>query len=94
MSMNVCCYLMQGSISEEIHLVQTPTSESYYIVYSNTAKGLKRPWRDSCRLYLQWVNRIWSDPQLKHLVKTQRKLIGDAWRRAEETGNMLRFEVY
>lgn len=102
MSMNVFVFLKLGSAEIEVSgLLQTSTSESYPIVYKRNPSekcygGIKHPWKESAKLYLDWVKfsaREWDTQEAHDRIKRQRKIIGDAWRAADENGGSLEFYV-
>lgn len=117
MSLNVHCQLRSDpfTVVRRLELVQTPSSVSDAIVFidGDPKKG-HRPWRESAKLYLEWVTREfgWAPNTLSPnrpvkgtragrraaevrgrdrdsilLVKNQRKIIGKAWRAAEQMEN-------
>lgn len=89
MSMNLHCFILHGSVRIEVHgLVQTPTSITYHVI------GENRPWKESAKLYLEWVASIFPGESGRDARKRQRKIIGDAWAMADETGARLLFEAW
>lgn len=60
MSMNVFCQLKSDpfTVVEHLDLVETPDEVSFAIVFfdGDFKKGL-RPWRESAKLYLEWLTR-------------------------------------
>ena len=84
MSMNLTCTLLLGSLGEVLDLVQTPTDVTYSILGEDTL-----PWQEVARRYLAWVGRTYP----RDVWKSQRKLVGRAWRRADDHGSRLTFDV-
>ena len=77
--MNLTCHLLLGSVRTELTLVQTPTQVTFDILENSPT------WQEAARRYLIWVGRF----QDHDLRKTQRRLIGEAWKVAEARSGRL-----
>ena len=86
MSMNMTLTLRLANEAIEIDLVQTPTDVSDSIVYDGKCK---RNWKNIAMRYIKYVKANYAP----HIVKEQRKVVGEAWATAEAGNGWLDFNV-
>ncbi len=80
MSMNIVMYIKVGSVFTPVEgLVQTSTNESTMIMAAGNN------WKDRARAYLRFVRAVYPN----YIVKEQRRIVGMAWRIAEENRGVL-----
>ena len=83
MSMNIGIYIKLGSTATRLFgIVQTTTAETDEILK-------EKMWQDRARKYLYLVGKNYPP----YIVKHQQKIIGEAWRVAENNKGILEFKA-
>lgn len=85
--MNINLYIQIGTGTYFVSGLAQAPSEVTEIVYD---RGVRLPWKQSVRNYLKLISQGIAD---RATVKEQRKLVGKAWRTAEEFDGSLLFVV-
>jgi hypothetical protein len=90
MSTNVCATLVIGTNRLRISgLIQTPTVESWLIVYNENMK--KRPWKEAAARYMRFVEKEFG--KNSYITIGQKKEINKMIKVAEDSGGQIEFDV-